>query len=138
MDIQISQEQGRVPVTVIHVKGAVNGASYEQFQVRADESIAGGTRNLLIDLGEVPYMSSAGLRVLNALFDRLEDDPSTDRGKQRNTGISSGKWKSRHLKLLNPTPRVLQVLKMAGYDMFLGVHHSLEEAVASFGDSSPS
>jgi hypothetical protein len=49
-----------------------------------------------------------------------------------NKGIRDGTFKSPHLKLVNPTAHVLEVLKLTGLDMFLEVHHSVSEAVASF------
>jgi hypothetical protein len=47
-------------------------------------------------------------------------------------GMRDGSYKSPNLKLLNPSPKVLQVLSMAGFDMFLEVHRDLKKAVASF------
>jgi len=47
-------------------------------------------------------------------------------------GLRDGTFKSPHLKLLSPSPQVLEVLKIAGVDMFLEVHRELQEAVASF------
>ena len=39
---------------------------------------------------------------------------------------------SPHLKLVKPTPHVLEVLKSAGYDMFLEIHRDLRQALDSF------
>jgi hypothetical protein len=47
-------------------------------------------------------------------------------------GLSDGTFKSPHLKLLNPSPRVLDVLSIAGVDMFLEVHRNYKDALASF------
>ena len=129
MDITVAQEPGRVPVTVLRLKGSVDASSYEQLQSRAQETINAGSRNLLLDLKEVPYMSSAGLRAVNMIFNSLNSDIPDETTRE---GVRTGKFKSPHLKLLNPTPRVLQVLQMAGYDMFLEIHHDLKQAVASF------
>ena len=125
MEIIIAQEQGRMPVTVMHIDGSLNAVTSDQFQARALEAIEAGHRDLLLDLQKVPYLSSAGLRVINVIYARLNPDSS-------GTGVLTGKMKSPHLKLLNPTPRVLQVLQMAGYDMFLEIHQDLRDALASF------
>lgn len=125
MEIIIAQEQGRVPVTVMYVDGSLDAVTSDQFQARALEAIDAGHRDLLLDLQKVPYLSSAGLRVINVIYARLNPDSS-------GTGVLTGKVKSPHLKLLNPTPRVLQVLQMAGYDMFLEIHQNLRDALASF------
>jgi anti-anti-sigma factor len=132
MDIDVTQEQGRVPVTVFHVNGSVDAASYEQLQSRAEQAIQGGTTNLLLDLSRVPYMSSAGLRAINHIYNLFHKETAGAEGEAVSQGLRTGKFKSPHLKLLNPTPRVLEVLQMTGFDMFLEIHHNLKEAVASF------
>ena len=131
MDIQVSQEQGKVPVTVLKLTGDLNASTYEQFQTEAKKVIDAGARSVLVDLSGVPYMSSAGMRALNNIFNWLTS--SAAENKEIRQGIVSGKMKSPHLKLLNPTPRVLEAIKTAGFDMFLEVHHHLTDAVASFG-----
>ncbi len=132
MEINVRVEQGRVPVTVFRVKGNIDGATYQQLQSRAQEEIDTGTRDVLMDLTEVPYMSSAGLRVLNYMYSELRSDAPEESDKSVREGISKGTFKSPHLKLLNPTPRVMQALQMAGFDMFLEIHLDLHEAIASF------
>lgn len=131
MKITVAREEGRVPVTILHVEGSVDAASYEELQGKAQEAIASGTSHLLIDLAQVPYMSSAGIRALNHIFRLLQ--PDSDESKQAmEKGLRDGTFKSPHLKLLNPTQHVLRVLQMVGVDMFLEIHHNLKEAVASF------
>ncbi len=132
MDISITPEQGRVPVTVFHVNGSIDAASYEQLQSRADQSIQSGTTNLLLDLSGVPYMSSAGLRAINHIYNLFHKETAGAGEEAVNQGLRAGKYKSPHLKLLSPTPRVLEVLQMTGFDMFLEIHHNLKEALASF------
>ncbi len=132
MDISITREQGRVPVTVFHVNGSVDAASYEQLQSLAAQSVQGGTTNLVLDLSRVPYMSSAGLRAVNHIYNLFHKELAGAEGDAVKQGLRTGKFKSPHLKLLDPTPRVLEVLQMTGFDMFLEIHHDLKEAVASF------
>ncbi len=129
MEITISHEQGRLPITVVKLAGDLNTATYEQFQSEAKQTIDAGARNLVIDLSGVPYMSSAGMRALNQIFNWLTASSETAAVRK---GIVSGKAKSPHLKLLSPRPHVLQALKTAGFDMFLEIHHSLKDAIASF------
>jgi anti-anti-sigma regulatory factor len=131
-EISVSQQQGAVPVTVLHVKGDIDMTTAEQVEKRAREAIGAGARNLLVDLTDVPYMSSAGLRMLHALFERLRGDSPGESSDAIRQGLADGTFKSPHLKLLKPSPRVLEVLKMSGYDMFLEIHKNLNEAVASF------
>ncbi len=130
MEITSTLEQGQVPVTVFHITGSVDAASYEQLQNQAQTAVSGGARKIVLDLSHVPYMSSAGLRALNHIYNLLDADPAT--ASTVRAGVMSGKVKSPNLKLLNQNPRVQEVLRMAGYDMFLEIHHSAQEAVASF------
>jgi anti-anti-sigma factor len=130
MELTVSQEAGRVPVTVVHVKGNIDSTSYKEFQTRAEQLVDDGAADLLIDLHDVPYVSSAGLRALNQIYNRLRQE--TEDTAAVSKGVTAGTYKSPHLKLLAPSKRVLETLKMSGFDMFLEVHSQLREAVASF------
>ena len=132
MDIEILHEQGQRPVTVFRIRGEINITTYEQLEQKAREAHAANTRDLLLDLTEVTYVSSAGIRALNNIFKLLRTDAPEESDEAMRRGLSDGTFKSPHLKLLNPSARVLEVLKIAGVDMLLEVHHKLKDAVASF------
>ncbi len=130
METTVLQEQARVPVTIVQVAGDLNAATSDQFQSQVKKAIDAGAQNLVVDLSGVKFMSSAGMRALNQIFNWLTTSSSESEAIKK--GIASGKIKSPHLKLLNPNPRVLEVLKMAGFDMFLEIHHDRKKAIASF------
>lgn len=130
MEITISQAENPKPVTVMHVNGNIDSTSFEQFQQSAADLIRNGTRDLVIDLAHVPYMSSAGLRVLNVIYNSLRDENATR--SDVSAGVAKGTYKSPHLKLAGPSHRVLETLKMSGFDMFLEIHPNVAHAVASF------
>ena len=130
MEITVSQEQSNVPVTVLKLTGDLNAATFDQFQREAKKAIDAGAHNLLIDLSGVPYMSSAGMRALNQIIDWLSTSPSENEAIKK--AVATGKVKSPHLKLLSPTPHVLEALKTAGFDMFLEIYHDRKHAVGSF------
>jgi hypothetical protein len=130
MEIVVSQEQGRVPVTVFRLTGDLT--SDEPLQSQAQEAFKAGTRNLILDLTQVPYISSRGLRLLHNLYMLLRTDAPAESDAATRAGVLSGTFKSPHLKLLNPSKDALKVLSLAGYDMFLEIYHNLEEAIASF------
>ncbi len=132
MEISITREQGRVPVTVLHVKGDVNVATADQFRAQAQQAYDDGARDILIDLNQVSLVSSAGLRVLQDIFNMLRSESPQESDAAMRKGLADGTFKSPHLKLLNPNKNVRQVLHMAGFDMFLEIHEDLKEAVASF------
>jgi anti-anti-sigma factor len=132
MDIEILHEQGKQPVTVFRIRGEVNITTYEQLEQQAREAHAAGTRDLLLDLTDVTYISSAGIRALNNIFKLLRGDSPQESDEAMRKGLSDGTFKSPHLKLLNPSSRVLDVLSIAGVDMFLEVHRNYKDALASF------
>jgi ABC-type transporter Mla MlaB component len=130
METTVSQLQHNPPVTVLKLAGDLNAATFEQFQSEAKKAIDAGAHNLLVDLSAVHYMSSAGMRALNQIFDWLSGSPEENAAIKK--AVATGKVKSPHLKLLSPTPHVLEALKTAGFDMFLEIHHDLKQAIASF------
>ena len=67
MEITTSQIQGRVPVTVLRVQGTVDSSTFQDFTNIMRTAIDGGAEFLLLDLTEVPFMSSAGIRSLNEI-----------------------------------------------------------------------
>jgi anti-anti-sigma factor len=132
LSIQEETRQARVPVTVFRLKGDVDGKTYEQLQNLAAEAHRSGARNLLLDLGGVDYMSSAGLRALNTIFNLLRSEPSELDDQNMTRGIRDGTYKSAHLKLLKPSANVLKVLQTSGMDMFLEIYTKESEALAAF------
>lgn len=132
MEIKVSAEQGRVPVTVLHVKGDLDMATSDQVLAQARRAFDAGARNIVLDLGEVPFMSSTGLRTLHAIFEMLRGSSPGESDEAMRRGLADGTFKSPHFKLVNPSKRVYEVLSMAGFDMFLETHRSVRDAVASF------
>ena len=132
LSISTEEKQGRVPVTIFHLKGDLDGNTYEQLQKKADEVFQAGTRHLILDLSQVPFISSAGIRGLHYVFNLLRTDSVSESDQAISKGLRDGTFKSPHLKLLSPNQNVANLLKVTGYDMFLEVHYNSNEAVKSF------
>jgi anti-anti-sigma factor len=134
MDIRVSTEQGRVPVTVMHVEGNIDAKTYEQFHTKAEQLINEGTRYLLIDLSKAPFVSSAGLRALHQIFNKLrEKDTVTSMSDEDvRRGISAGTYKSPHLKLLNLSKETRSAFDLSGFDMFIETYNDRQAAIDSF------
>jgi anti-anti-sigma factor len=134
MDIQVFTENGRVPITVMHVDGNIDAQTYQQFQSKAEELIDNGTHYLLVDLSHSPFMSSAGLRALHQIFNNLRahdtENPVSEEDVRR--GISAGTYKSPHLKLLNLSKETRTAFELSGFDMFIETFDNKEKAIASF------
>jgi anti-anti-sigma factor len=132
MQLKVTTENARVPVTVVHVDGNIDSASYEAFLSGVEDSINGGARHVLFDLSHVPFVSSAGLRALNILLNRLRVLTPDVSDEEMRKGINAGTYRSPHLKLLNPSKETMTTLESSGFSMFIEVFHDLKSAVASF------
>ena len=134
MDIKTYTEKGDVVVTVMHVDGNIDNSTYEAFQSRADELIEGGAHFILVDLGHAQFVSSAGMRALQHVYERLrrlypDSDISDEDVKM---GIRAGTYKSPFLKLLNPSKETAKTFEISGFDMFIEIFTDKDTAIASF------
>jgi anti-anti-sigma factor len=136
IDITVSQMQGRVPITVLQPHGELDASNYQELIAEAQRACDAGARDILLDLGDVSYMSSSGLVALQSMASLLrgENLPDLESGWQtfhtmdrdREMGFQP------HFRLCSPQPRVDQVLEVVGFKHFLQVYTDLETAIASF------
>lgn len=102
------------PVTVIDVSGRVTagpGSTVVSEQTR--ELMAAGHTKILLNLGELLYVDSSGLGDLVASL----------------TAVTKG---GGALKLLNPTKRILELLKITHVESLFQIFDNEEAAVESF------
>jgi len=134
MDIQVTTSNVRVPVTIMRVSGNIDASTYEEFEAKADEIIAGGARHLLIDLSKSPFVSSAGLRALHHIFNdlRAKDTGLQSSEEEIRRGISAGTYKSPHLKLLHLSKETRSAFELSGFDMFIETFNDEKSALNSF------
>ncbi|NOH00921.1 MAG: STAS domain-containing protein [Chloroflexi bacterium] len=136
IQIDISQETGNVPVTVIRVAGQLDGQTYQELIRSAQEAYQNGAKNFLLDLSELNYISSAGLVALHtiALLMRGEEIPDPEQGwaalKSVDRSRTSGLQK--HVKLLNPAAQVTNVLDMVGYTAIFEIFTDRKKALDSY------
>ena len=136
MEITVSQEQGRVTVSVIHITEHLDGQTYQNLIAKAREIVEAGAQNILLDLSDLTYISSAGLVSLHtiSLMTRGEELPDPEQGwstlksmdRTRDDGLQ------KHLKLLNPRPEITSVLEMVGFSDFFEVFTDKKTAINSF------
>ena len=129
MELSVSQANGRIPVTIFHLHGDL--VEEEPLRSEAAQAVAAGSQAILLDLTNVPYISSAGLRAIQGMFELLHDADSVDKSAM-NRGIAAGTFNAPHLKLLNPSKNGAKALRVSGYDMFLQVFTDKDEALRSF------
>lgn len=136
MKINISTQKGKVPVTIVQPHGDIDASNYAELITEVEGLIREGATDFLIDLSEVPYMSSAGLVALHSLAITLRGEPVVDTqagwatlksfDRSRHSGVQQ------HIKLLNPQQNVLETFDKAGFTQFFAVFSDVQKAVASF------
>lgn len=106
MDLVTEQKDA---VTVVRASGDLNAASCGKVEEQLTSLIAAGHQRLVLDLENVRYVSSAGLRVFLLIAKKV-----------------SGKGA---FVLSHAAEPVRQVLDMTGFSSIINVQPSLEEAV---------
>jgi anti-anti-sigma regulatory factor len=136
MQINVTHEQGKVPVTVFQLAGQLDGQTYQSLIAAAQEALNAGSKHLLLDMSELTFLSSAGLVSLHvtSLIMRGEAMPDLDHGwaalksvgKSRESGVQA------HVKLLSPRPEIVNVLDMVGFSSFFEIYDDKQKALESF------
>jgi len=136
IQLTVSQLSGRVPVTVLKPSGDLDASNYLDLIAEARKTYDAGARDMLLDLSDVPYMSSSGLVALQSIAAMLRGeappDPNEGWGAIRAMHRDRDAGPQAHLKLFNLQPRVDMILETVGFKRFLEVASDLESAVASF------
>jgi anti-anti-sigma factor len=120
-DLRISSEelQADVPVTIFHLRGWLDAQSEEQLLEAARTAYDNGARYLLIDMGDLDTLTSAGMRALQKVYQIF-----TPKAEQ---------FKMAHLKLCNAPPQIYNVLGITGFLQNIPMYESQDAALQSFG-----
>jgi anti-sigma B factor antagonist len=100
-------------VAVVSVSGRIDTSTSTQFEETIMDLIDKGHFNLVMDFGEVDFLSSSGLRIL-----------VTTRKKLREMGGD--------VVLANPSQRAADSVEIAGLDKLFQSYPNREEAIGSF------
>lgn len=136
MEITVSTLEGPVPVTVIQPHGDVDASNYAQLVSKVESLQKDGAQDFILDLSDVPFMSSAGLVALHSIAIMLRGERPADPqsgwvalksiDRAREAGIQ------KHVKLLSPQQYVAETFDKAGFTQFFQVFTDLKQAAASF------
>lgn len=110
MEIQTSELKR---VTLFEISGRIDSTNASELGEALNAAIDAGRTQVVLDLSNVEYMSSAGLRELVTALKKVK----------RGTG---------DLRLASPSPRVMEVLELAGLDSIFEIYPNQVEAVGSF------
>ncbi|NLE51706.1 MAG: STAS domain-containing protein [Chloroflexi bacterium] len=100
-------------VQLFEVIGRVDSTNASELGLAMDRAADEGRNHIVLDLGGVEYMSSAGLREMVRVLKRVK----------RSGG---------DLRIANPSERVREVLELAGLDTIFEIYSTQVEAVGSF------
>jgi len=109
-NLRIEQKEN---LLILRIKGRLDAVTSPLAEKKVFEAINNGQYNLLLDMAEVIYLSSAGMRMLLSITKRLR--------------TMSGK-----LAICSVTTNVVDVLKMSGFDHTLNLFKTEEEALKFF------
>lgn len=112
--VQISQENDSIPVTVFQIQERINLDNFAELEDITKTAYREGMRNLVLDLSQIPGLTSIGVRAIVVIHKIL----SADRGNP--------------LKLAGVTQSMRDVLQIAGITQFIELYDTVNEAVASF------
>ena len=99
--------------TIVSLKGRLDASSSPSAETALSRLIESGERQIVVDMSELDYISSAGLRVMLASLKRLRDD-------------------SGRLVLVGLKPQIQNVFEIAGFQRIFTIYLTAEEAISSF------
>ena len=134
MEIEVAIHEEREPVAVMSIKGNIDASNYVEVINQAQEIYKRPVHNLLLDLSEVPFISSAGLVAIHkiSLIYSGGQQEVEQEGKETRPDFTHNANARKRVKLLNPQPGVDKTLEMAGLKLFFKVFDDLESAIQSF------
>ena len=136
MDMIIEKAQGRVPVSILGLKGDLDASNFQEVIEKAKDIFSSGGRDLLLDMSQLKFLSSSGIVALHSIALIMRGDRPHDLDNGWNTfhavqeDKSSGKQE--HVKLLNPAPKIQETLRKTGMDVFFEIFYDRNTALASF------
>jgi anti-anti-sigma factor len=113
------QAQGKVAVTVLHLRGWLDAQGEDMLVAAAQEAYDEGARFLLFDLSEVDTLTSAGMRAMQRAY--------------RIFTPAEEHFKVSRVKLCNAPPQVYHVLGITGFLQNIPNYENQQAAVNSFG-----
>ena len=132
MQIDVTlHENGSEPIAIMRLIGEIDASNFIQISDKAQELYMNPARRLIIDLSEVPGISSTGLAVIHKIAlvysgvpHRIEENVNPDFTHSSNA--------RKYVRLVNPQPGVDKALESAGLKLFFKVFKDLDSALASF------
>ncbi len=140
MEINSQSVPGSSTLAVLDLNGELDASNYLDVIEYVRRLYASGTRQLVIDLSDVSFLSSSGLVALHsaALVMRGDEPPSPDLGWSAFHAIASDVEQEGFetcCTLVNPQGRVRKSLEMTGFSAFLHIYDNVDTAVQAFASN---
>ena len=137
MEINSQSVPGTSTLAVLDLNGELDASNYLDVIDHVRRLYEAGTRQLVIDLSDVSFLSSSGLVALHsaALVMRGDEPPSPELGWSAFHAIASDvetEGFESCCTLVNPQPRVRKSLEMTGFSAFLHIYDDVPAAIQSF------
>jgi len=128
MEITITVHQRSEPVAVMHLEGNIDASNFVQIVDKAQEIYQNPARSLILDLSDVPTISSTGLAAIHKIALLYSGVPE----EKAHPDLTHRSDARKRVKLLKPQPAVDKALETSGMKLFFKVFHDLESAINSF------
>lgn len=105
--------------TILYVEGLIKlGESAEFFSSALENVLTNETANVIIDFTKIDYIDSTGIGELVGYLGKFSTQ-------------------NRKLILVNPSERIMKLLRLAKLDTIFKIYNSEEEAIAAESGSAP-
>jgi anti-anti-sigma factor len=116
MDKLLIDEERIDDIVVLRVQGLVDSGTSQQMEERLDQLVGEGVVKIIVDLGKVDYISSAGWGIFVG-------------------EIKGVRQKNGDIKLASMRPDVREVFDLLEFNTLLTPYDSREEALSAFGST---
>jgi len=100
-------------IHILKIIGRVDTGNAIVLDSSLNAAVADGKNKMVLDLSELTYISSAGLRTFADI-------------------LALNKVKDGDLKLAAVNPKILRILQIIGFDQYFSIHDSVDDAVEAF------
>lgn len=106
-------ERQQDDITIFVLDGRVDSEGAVDLDLALQTATTEGKYRLILEMSDVRYINSAGLRTLADILTQAQDNDGD-------------------LKLVNLNPKVRRVFQIIGFDKFFTLYESMDDAVAAF------
>ena len=116
--ITTEQAQSQKNVTILHLQGWLDSKNEERFLQAGRVAYEAGARFLVLDLGEIEALTSAGMRAIQKVYKIFT--PADEH------------FKVAHIKICNAPPQIHSILGITGFLQNIPSYATIQAALASF------